>query len=536
MKLIFIFFILVCELTYGQNKKPIEFIDYDVEWMHEPWVDSISVYDQVFDIVREPIITEEYIITVYTNFLPSPFGFLVEKINLNTGELIWEYNEFSEEQYTRKVVNDVYLIGDTLELLLFEESSTIYNPTYPRWDSCHVALLRLNVNTGENIDYIQTDHSDSLNVVFDKGFFTFSKNIISNSGNGYNIVKTMERVKDDSIRYEDFISIDLDYNGNLVKSDTLILSFPSFQTTTDRNFPFNERRFISHVESPFFATLDLQYFSSLILMDYDLHSFDSIQLQQHFNYDSLVSISMNFYDDEKFLIEVAGDFSFDFDYQQKYFLFDYQGNLLNKHENKIDLASRGEFILAYGYDENNNILGIGEYQEFSKDSTTHLYFWKTNSNNTIDTLLDLSIKDSDIDVFPLKAYITPDNDLLVYYTYLQPSYPPEFNGFQAPKWYFWIKVDGNDLGLKTNTSDLSLETSRFKIFPNPVDNYLNIRFDKVRNGYLTISSIVDTVKQIDFNNRRELKVNLSNYNYGHYIISLYDDEGKIIQSEIFIKA
>lgn len=98
-----------------------------------------------------------------------------------------------------------------------------------------------------------------------------------------------------------------------------------------------------------------------------------------------------------------------------------------------------------------------------------------------------------------------------------------------------LLFDDNNLsttGINDNNAKLD-----FKVFPNPVENVLNIEFKKDFNGSLMISDVSGkTVLKNDINNKAIVKMDLSNINPGVYTIHGVDNNnGASIQFNIIKK-
>lgn len=101
---------------------------------------------------------------------------------------------------------------------------------------------------------------------------------------------------------------------------------------------------------------------------------------------------------------------------------------------------------------------------------------------------------------------------------------------QGGDWYHWYVVDGElFFSETTHTRDLiSLnDQEQVRIFPNPATTFVNIEMEKPSAGAKVLVSHMSgkVLKSIDLNGRESLKVDISDFSPGVYIITRYCEEG-----------
>ena len=85
-------------------------------------------------------------------------------------------------------------------------------------------------------------------------------------------------------------------------------------------------------------------------------------------------------------------------------------------------------------------------------------------------------------------------------------------------WFDDVKVTGINID-KTSISQENIDKDKVKIYPNPVNDILNISAPENIESVKIINSIGQLIYQEKVNTN-ELKINTNNYKSGFYIISI----------------
>ncbi len=92
-----------------------------------------------------------------------------------------------------------------------------------------------------------------------------------------------------------------------------------------------------------------------------------------------------------------------------------------------------------------------------------------------------------------------------------------------------------DLSDTTSTKRENFNKNLIKIYPNPVDKYINIRFAKEKNDAIIkiVNSKGQILDKIQIKNRKNVKINTGNYSNGLFLIYIIDNKRATIKK--FIK-
>jgi hypothetical protein len=83
------------------------------------------------------------------------------------------------------------------------------------------------------------------------------------------------------------------------------------------------------------------------------------------------------------------------------------------------------------------------------------------------------------------------------------------------------------------TSVINHPQLTFKVYPNPIQNYIKIEFNETTKGQLIVrNSLGKKQMSQDFQNKT-LKINTETFPPGVYIVQLIDDKGNTSFSKVF---
>lgn len=468
---------------YAQEIKPVDFVDYNPDWIHYPWIDTLSPYFQDFELVDAPVVEDDYVIFVYNIIGFIKYGYLIEKLNLNTGEVMWSTHDFSLEQYTRKVVVDFTIDADTLRIFLLEEAESIYNRTYPPWDSGFVAESKILISSGEEISYQGTDHFDPLNTPIKKDFFTFNNLLISEDLNGYNKISSNFGRVDDTTQVHNFISEKLNHDGTLISSDTIKLLIPIVSTIVRDNYVVDSTINIALIADSGSNFPNSSPIAFLCFYDNSLSIFDTMHIEHILNEIPWEVALLSNISRDRFIVSTGSRTETDSTVFLQSILFDYEGNIVEKFNTSFTYDNRRPLLYGGNFTDDDKFLGVGWYANVNTDSTSNVFVWKSDGENEkLDTLIDIKTSFTDIQLFPNNIISTSNDDVLIACRQRQPSFPPSVPNPPiniAPDWRFWMKINAVDLGL---LSSVTIENKEKKaiLFPNPTNGDVNVLDSKVK--------------------------------------------------------
>jgi len=414
LKILVVKFILLYPcFIYSQPANIVEFSDYDFDYIHYPWIDSLDVYNQDFWLINEPIVLGGEAIFVYNNRQLTPFGFLVEKVDVNTGEQIWAYSEFTKEENSRKTINNFQLIDNLLELYIIEESQTFINPVYPGWEVGYLSKITIDIDSGNIVQIDKTDHLDTDNLLITKNkFFSYNTKIFGQN-DFYNVIKSEHVILSNDTRQENFIKLTIGLNGHLISSDTTSLFFPRITGAIRKNEVIDKQgSFLTHF-GRVYEEDNTDSISVLLYFDEDLNLIDSIDISEIHKKTERVNIGMIKGGYDRIIIWQQDELHIDSLFDHNYFLIDSSGIILDELSINCTFSTNED-----------KLIGIGRYKD--EDDFFHSFICQSNNIGSLDTLLDIKLSSTDATLYPVYSLSSDENDLLVSYAHRQPSFPPEF--------------------------------------------------------------------------------------------------------------
>jgi len=455
--------------------KPIAFEGYTPEWVHYPWIDSLTPYDQNHRIVGSPTLGTDYGVFVYNINLGHAYGYLVQKLDLTSGELLWSVYDHTQEQHARKYVIDYQVKNDEIILYLLEENENEVN-YFSAWTRGHLARATYDYETGTLTDYLATDHDDPLNLEVKKDFLNFKNLMVTEDDQGYVLIKTDKIDINDSTNSHDFISLNINFAGHVIASDTLSFTIPRSNGKLIQNHIIDNKNFAAHINSSYNDTLNVKNPESFILRSTnDLSVWDTVHLENKYDIGySTISLT-NITENEAIISQLYPKNETILDVHR--YLFDLDGNLLDKIflEDLDDLNGYRNQRTAQSRD--GKLFGFGSFNLLEEDSITHVLVWTSDDESKgLDTLLEFQTASPDMSLFSDDMEVTPDNDYLIYFRHRQLSFPQATPGplGHAPNWYFWMKIPAEDLGFDEVSAIDAKETPPLILYPNPTAEKLHV--------------------------------------------------------------
>ena len=232
---IYIFYMVCLQNSFAQIVEPLEFSEDLAIWQRYT-ISSFTSQRQPVDLRSwdKPIIKNGYMYANYSLFdTPIWPGFLIEKVDLATGEQVWKYEKYGYDINRRYAACAPWLDeNDDYNFLFFKEYDSDPNSFLLRWGGA-LGDMRLDGETGVLLDSFSSNiRSTSVPFIYFLPFtrsFSFREDFFQKVGNDYNL-------------------FDVRFNGNtetrkVVRLDSLCRRMDSTVVSRNIGFPFG--KFIS---------------------------------------------------------------------------------------------------------------------------------------------------------------------------------------------------------------------------------------------------------------------------------------------------
>lgn len=482
----------------------------------------------------QPTFEGDFMYTYSTSFgtTSTIFGAIVQKININTGKVLWTQVFDNRHSNRQEYVQSIEVKRDTLELVTMRRIGSHINDlpfSYNTFGANSFACLRkYSKNTGELLTYkcwdtlnpsisIIAPHSEG-NRIFkknDDGSFTYlNSKILSKKNIEFKII---------------------DANGNLVfeRIDTMYYPKEKYELSN------------LNLTSPGGKMMFLNNDTILVGYNYDINLGSGRQFQKDLCYiqiynnklnpigqintgifvemfNDINNISIRSADEKLMLLYINRTNSTNF------VLCDYNLNIISNVEYK---QSPNKFIVGYSYLKHskkpfmitrtygpqipNEIPQTLEYSIFENNEWKFKFSQELGDDHYIDEIKYLSeTKNNDVIMCVDHAYYNEDIDLSCYETDM------------------WMLIDGSKLGLKTSTIDESV--SKLKIYPNPINDILHIESEKFISN-VEILDISGKILLSETLNSNQGQINFANISNGIYFMNIRNKENQVVKIEKVVK-
>lgn len=212
---------------------------------------------------------------------------------------------------------------------------------------------------------------------------------------------------------------------------------------------------------------------------------------------------------------------------QGYLFIDYEGNTIKDQRAMVIDGKPVGHIISTTLLKTKDILHVIRF--INEDN---IYFYLEKEDGSFVKVGELIYDNPSIYAF-LPRFIVQDHDGDLVLTFdAELIHIPDGNDFQYGGWQFICKISGNDLTIPTATNNYV--SDKINISPNPVSDFLNIRFEQPTTGKFNIyNNIGQLVLNNKFNNTNSINLNVGNLSNGNYNITLLTE--KQVLNDKFIK-
>lgn len=508
---IFVFVVLLSNLTIAQEYQPVKFKDYNPIWLHHVFPEDITLGTTFgFPTVGKPIIKDGNIFLLNNIFTNSTSdGYIVQKLKLTDGTVLWKDQAYFTEVKTREMATAPRLIGDQYSFLIDKEYNYIFIPAI--WNQSYYGHRVYNAENGSEISYFLPDTTGiqpHLNFIETETPIGKTQNFQSKDSI-YNLIHV-----GNSLTFRIF-----DKKGHRINErqitfgDTIVSRFRRGGFT----FQKQNERFITFAFSSSSENKNDQIIS-VLEYDYNFNLFKSISIKENLpqNY---YSHWMRGYTDEHFIIQSNPD---DFNFPQNVTLssFNTNGNLLEQIT--VENAQPSNVFAEFIEKDKTMIISISTVE--NEESIILIY--KTDGKGNKRLVKKLSADMPNDYIFVSRLLLTEENNLVVSTVHYKKS---EADKLAKNTWLHYMLIDGRDLDLISSTINDDFINFGYSINPNPTYNYMTVSLTQpFKVSYVHIfDTYGKLIVKTNFN-KANTEMDISALSTGIYFISLIDNKGNQI--------
>lgn len=462
----FLIIFIACGSLCAQYLTPLEFEDFEPLWSHYSFVPGLDDSQQGFTsrIDKEIIYFDGDVVLLQNINNNLEFqGYLTERIELNSGLLKWQHHKYFEEKGNREIAQLAYFDNDQLVLPLYKEIEDSNNLFFLNG---YRSEIRIDKETGQTIDSLVTDQTDSLNKIiqipsnlfipsFSSYIFPLNDSNVSYIKNEIDTLNTL------------FKQFTLDDKGHLLETNSIEISVPYasqkaqvYKVNNDQNLLF-----ITGIKSDSVGIAEESY-CYVGMASTDNISIGSRDISSELS-SNISSYNIEWVGSDCFIIRtVTVEFSDPNQNEINYIILDYDLNILNRFNLSASewILNKGSFKL--GFIDKNQIVLCG-LEVF--DGRHNLNFYTNDANNDIILSRSITVKSEDQELFLFNYSITPEGKSLVHLNQKNTTLPLPV----LPNWSLWLLMDSQELGIISNT--VNTVSSKVEVFPNPTTGVLTIK-------------------------------------------------------------
>ncbi len=519
-------------LTFGQLNLPLKFQNNEAKWAELNWIEGNRKEDQVFKNRLPPIVIED---TIYTflnyhgkndNGVSLDFcGYLIKKLNKNTGEKYWEVLRIYKDGKKRKAISQPSFELGKLTVSLYDEVLS----RNVEW-TCYPAHIVIDTNTGLVIDSNYVDRTDRTLPTFRRISTAYP------NGSRFYVTKTGYTYRGTTAHgggslgpLRSFIRDQhLGFDGHFISADTFELTSQYKTIRLNDWFENNEGGLnILRVSSSIDWT-DREF--KFMKLDKNLNLLKSVDLTQYFkSTDSIAAMGVeNLYQNDGLFVVTSQYESFaNREYYFHYHLFDSDGNFLDRLDytlrDGIDNAN-----IEYGWLRpmadvvNKRILLTHSRQNKMSESTFFELF--ASDGDTIKRVKRIEVEGSSDHFRTDMPLMMANGDILLYVAQFEWRKPGPF--------FSWIMLDGAKMGIVSSTDEVESVRQPFVLYPNPTSSNIHILTD-IEYDHVMIQSIDGAITKQE--TVRDGAVNVSSLPNGTYICTLIKGSRTISSGVKFVK-
>lgn len=510
--------------TIYQPYIPFTFKNHSPIWSHYSKVTSFLDTIQTYQQQQVELSADNKALYTLHNISDRYFiqGFLLEKIDMITGNTLWQNHSFSTKKGERMFGNQFIQQNETIKLSLNKENQPAGPIGNPVWIKSLLRTFTFDNSDGTKKDSLIVNPTDkaavSLLMPFAVPFNQASNAYFWNNVDGtcdyifqqghtkgINLIKSVLNQfgnKIDSVQCS-ITTTKLPKSGQLFKK-----ADGSYQ------FFFNAQGIDSTQKE------DVRVF----YLDKDLNIVRTIDLSNQME----ENIYAVLYTDEDYFILCAYKNFIQNNVNMKkviYTLFKKDGTKVETVTDEYESNKSKGFRITKLPD--NKLLLIKGVEDNGESS---LVFLQSDGKNQLQLRKNIVLADTSIALLTIRSIsLTKENDILLSVLY---AHKANLTAQYCPKWSNFILFSSKALGLTTASKETVEQATDVRLMPNPATTYLNIvsdaSFDCVKIYNITgqLQSVLFTADNI---------IPIENLNAGLYFIECYQHNKKIGTAKKFIK-
>jgi hypothetical protein len=452
-------------------------------------------------------------------------GVIVDKVDLITGELIWQIkHDVRTEPYREGVIKAEVIDDKFILYCVREDIADSLSTSFTKFNGRSGIYCKrvYDLESGQLIDYYTPQDSDTLNAklfwynenyILDNRIEVYGDIVGFTAGKGVYLTKTT-----------------IDTFGHLISGpDTIYTGRFSDRSIFDRvfsrcgpQFALTEEGHHLYIEQ--YAPLpgvDLSFEAILTEFDEDFNEIRSVDLMT-LGLGEFTQLVLSQVTDDYIMVTGCKGFNSACSFCDPFFLyFDREFNLLynlDPDNNGHDIRVHQTFNIIR-QDNNNYYI---PYQQFNDVGQSKMLIYKSDENEEIELLKELTIKQTEWAGFP-EVFLRLDNgDFLMKITHSclidgdKGSWHPE-----------WFRFAAEDIELLSDVSDISDQLPDIVLSPNPVSDILSIKSEVLLQGRLYIHDIHGRLHSSqEISRAYQHDVDVSTLGQGSYMMILEDDNGR----------
>lgn len=520
---IILLFLLISISLNAQPIIPTEFYNVSPKWIHYSYSPDLPRFLQLYEQEGNPIIDDKnlYLLHNIKNNNYSGEGYLVENIDLETGNTTWNDAYYSIPNNTRRFASSLVKKEDKLEMYYFKEWHP-NNPSY--WSKSRMNKIDYCADTGEKCDSIITDVNDTLNTVLSSPDFiyaalNFSTYLFSNNTKTQyvNIAGSIDKTTNQ--KYVSFKVKNLNESGHTIDSVYHKINTP-YSVRVVRLEQYQPQKYV------------LFYLSSNNTSGNGGNEVKLVYFDKDFNLEKTVDIS-------KLVSNYSGCILQHVD--QDYFSLIFVTQVGNVYKlTTVLLKSNGEFVGSTSFDD-FKVANLGYFTSTYLKDKKQTVLAITNRENGKKYKMDILATDNKgtynlmktvymkglIGIFDLNP--VGDSSLLFRFKYVDSLSKNEYK--VDCQWSIWALFPLSSLGFTTSTNEV-IADNNVSYYPNPTSNLLTIN-SKVEYDKIKVYSIEGRMilEAENFDNTLET----AQLNAGVFIFELWKDNKLVSNKHKFVK-
>jgi len=470
-----IFITLLCFTTLqilSQTFRPIEWKSDNVIWSTYstvPEIETQVIYPRLwFHNHNLPSFEGDYIYNLANLFSDQSFhGYYVQKIDIKTGEEIWNNSRFfkftNNPKPDREYASGPYIKDGSLAFYLVKE----YSPfRLDVWSRGTMGKAKYDIVNGDSVEYALTNPTDPLNKILFTGIQGYGRDVfLSDDGINTNYI-VINRLCPLNCELLNLASYTLNADGQVIDS---MINVVSMGRVIERvqTYKLLGNKLLVVVQCP--ATkANENDIVKIMLLDYNMNIESDIDIADKLpSRDKLSFLTLfeNALTEDKFNLHAQF-----IDSNLVIYNFDVKGNLLEeisippKNPNEMNIQN----IYSIPMQNKNGIIVC-----ISEQKTEQTSFKIYQSDGVGNLILKEDLKTADpTDSYGISnMFWTPDENLLLHIRQIDIS---QLDQFVKMDWLSNVLIDTRKLGIISSTKEFN-NYNQLKIHPNPTNSFIHIQ-------------------------------------------------------------